>query len=149
MAQFVAMTKSCDYSRMDFVCEVAANRKAVYLNFLFWSQFDFNTVGINYQQRDASIEKLREAWDFNHIPVPHSGTATPAPPAVTDVKSRFHSKSGNKRPLAFRLRNFWADCAKNWVDTQLLHFGAVSYVYWSLCSSSQLRAMSANASSRN
>jgi hypothetical protein len=27
--------------------------------------------------------------------------------------------------------------------------GLISYVYWSLCSSSQLRAMSANASSRN
>lgn len=70
VAQFVAMTKTLDYSRMDFVCEVAANRKAVYLNFLFWSQFDFNTVGINDQQRDAIIENLREAWDFNHIGVP-------------------------------------------------------------------------------
>ncbi len=30
--QFVAMAKTWDYSRMDFVCEVSANRKAVYLN---------------------------------------------------------------------------------------------------------------------
>ena len=29
-----------DYSRMDFVSEVSINRKAVYRNFLFWSQLD-------------------------------------------------------------------------------------------------------------
>jgi hypothetical protein len=40
------------------------------LNILFWSQFDFNTLGINDQQREAIIEKLREAWDFNHVGVP-------------------------------------------------------------------------------
>jgi len=34
-AQFVAMAKTWAYSRMDFVCEVSTNRKAVYLNFLF------------------------------------------------------------------------------------------------------------------
>jgi len=70
VAQFVAMAKTWDYSRMDFVCEVATNRKAVYLNFLFWSQFDFNIVGISHEQRDATIERLREAWGFNHIGVP-------------------------------------------------------------------------------
>lgn len=68
--QFIAMAKAWDYSRMDFVCEVSTNRKAVYLNCLFWSQFDFNTLGISHQQRDTIIEKLREAWDFNHIGVP-------------------------------------------------------------------------------
>jgi hypothetical protein len=70
VAQFVAMAKTWDYSRMDFVCEVATNRKAIYLNFLFWSQFDFNTLGIGHQLRDLTIDRLREAWDFNHIGVP-------------------------------------------------------------------------------
>jgi len=69
VAQFIAMVKAWDYSRMHFVHEVAANRKAVCLNFLFWLQSDFNTVGINHQQRNATIERLREAWDFNHIDV--------------------------------------------------------------------------------
>jgi hypothetical protein len=63
------MAKAWDDSRMDFVCEVSTNRKA-YLNFLFWSQFDFNTFGVNHRQRDTIIEKLRDAWDFNHIGVP-------------------------------------------------------------------------------
>jgi hypothetical protein len=70
VAQFVVMAKTWDYSRMDFVCEVSTNRKAIYLNFLFWVQFDFAAVGINQQERDATIERLREAWDFNHIEIP-------------------------------------------------------------------------------
>jgi hypothetical protein len=48
VAQFVVMAKTWDYSRMDFVCEVSTNRKAVYLNFLFWAQFDFAAVGVNH-----------------------------------------------------------------------------------------------------
>ena len=52
---------------MDFVCEVSANRKAVYLNFLFWAQFDFTPQGLDAQQRDATIASLRDAWEFNHI----------------------------------------------------------------------------------
>jgi hypothetical protein len=70
VAQFVAMAKTWDYSPMDFVCEVATNRKTVYLNFLFWLQFDFNTLAISHQQRDSTIEKLRDAWNLHHIDVP-------------------------------------------------------------------------------
>jgi hypothetical protein len=70
VAQFVAMVKTWDYRRTDFVCEVAANRKAVFLNFLFWAQFDFTPLGIEQTQRNAIIKKLREAWGCNHIEVP-------------------------------------------------------------------------------
>jgi hypothetical protein len=68
--QFAAMSESWDYSTMDFVCEVSANRKAVFLNFLFWLQFDFTPFGINRRKRDAILGRLREAWAFNHIEVP-------------------------------------------------------------------------------
>jgi hypothetical protein len=68
--QFAVMTKTWDYSRMDFVCEVPMNRKAIYLNFLFWAQFDCTALGVNEQQRDAIMGRLREAWDFNHIEIP-------------------------------------------------------------------------------
>ena len=68
--QFVAIAKTWDYSRMDFVCEVSTNRKAVYLNFLFWAQFNFSAQGIDAQQRDSTIAHMREAWDFNHIKIP-------------------------------------------------------------------------------
>jgi hypothetical protein len=64
------MSKTLEYSTADFVPEVSANRKAVYLNFLFWTQFDFAPLGIEMARRDAIIEKVREAWDFNHIDVP-------------------------------------------------------------------------------
>ena len=72
-AQFIAMAKTWDYSRMDFVGEVSINRKAVYLNFLFWllwSRFDFTLLGVNEQRRDALIQALPEAWDLNDIDVP-------------------------------------------------------------------------------
>ena len=44
MSQFVTMSNTWDYSRMDFVCDVSTNRNAVFLNFLFWAQFDFTPV---------------------------------------------------------------------------------------------------------
>lgn len=68
--QFITMTKTWDYSRMDFVCEVSTNRKAVYLNFLFWAQFDFVPLGVDTQQRDSTIAHIREAWESNHIGTP-------------------------------------------------------------------------------
>lgn len=70
VAQFVAMAKTWDYSRMDFVCEVSTNRKAFYLNFLFWANFDFSAQSIDAKQRDAILTHIREAWDFNHIEIP-------------------------------------------------------------------------------
>ncbi len=69
MSQFVMMSDTWDYSRMDFVCEVSTNCKAVFLNFLFWAQFDFTPLGIQMERRDAVIQRIREAWDFNHIEV--------------------------------------------------------------------------------
>jgi hypothetical protein len=63
--QFVTMAKTWDYSRMGFVCEVSTNRKVVYLNLWFWAQFVFSAQGVDAQQRDATIARLREAWDFN------------------------------------------------------------------------------------
>jgi hypothetical protein len=70
VSQFVTLSKTWDYSRTDFVCEVSTNRKVVFLNFLFWAQFDFNAQGVDAQQRDATIARVREAWEFNHIEIP-------------------------------------------------------------------------------
>jgi hypothetical protein len=70
VSQFVAMSKMLECGTSDFVCEVSAKRKAVYLNFLFWAQFDFAPLGIGQTQRDAVIKKLSQAWDFNHIEIP-------------------------------------------------------------------------------
>jgi len=50
--------------------EVAVNRQAVYLNFLFWLQFDFTSFGVDEQQRDMTIVRIMEAWNSNHIEIP-------------------------------------------------------------------------------
>jgi hypothetical protein len=70
VSQFVTMSKMLDYSTGDFVCEVSENRKAIFLNFLHWAQFDFTPLGIDRVQRDAIIKKLKEASDSNLIEVP-------------------------------------------------------------------------------
>ena len=67
--QFVVMAKTWDYSRMDFVCAVSANRQAVYLNLLFWAHFDFRAHNIDAQQLDSTIAHICEAWEFNQIEI--------------------------------------------------------------------------------
>jgi hypothetical protein len=69
-SQFVILATAWDYSRMDFVAEVSASRKAVFLNFLYWAQHDSQALGLGKEQRDVIIERLREAWDFNLVDVP-------------------------------------------------------------------------------
>jgi hypothetical protein len=71
--QFVVLARTWDYSGMDFVCEVSANRKAVYLNSWFWAQHDFAGVGIGLREKRNVMDRLREAWEFNRI-------GTPLPP---------------------------------------------------------------------
>ncbi len=71
--QFVTMSSQWEYSSFDFVCEVSTNRKAMFLNFLFWAQFDFTSFGVTQKQRDVTIGRLKEAWTFNHIDVPLPG----------------------------------------------------------------------------
>ena len=64
------MLKSWEYSRFDIACEVSANRKAVYLNYLFWASHDFSDSGIGRQEQEAFLDNLNKVWDFNHIEVP-------------------------------------------------------------------------------
>lgn len=68
--QFVAFVKTWDYSRMDFACEASANQKAVFLNFAFWAQHDFSSLGINRSQRDEILNRLRLVWEHNKMQVP-------------------------------------------------------------------------------
>jgi hypothetical protein len=70
IAQIVALSKTWDYSRMDVACEISANRKTVFLNWLFWAQHDFSEFGISEEQRGALLRNLKQCWEFNHIEVP-------------------------------------------------------------------------------
>jgi hypothetical protein len=70
IAQFVALHKSWEYSTFDVACEVSANRKSIFLNWLFWSRHDFSKFGINQEQREILLGGLKQCWEFNHIEVP-------------------------------------------------------------------------------
>lgn len=72
--QFVVLARSWDYSRMDFALEVSVNRKAVYLNCLFWLEHDFATSGIDSQLKRTALTGLDEVWKHSKI--------TPALPSV-------------------------------------------------------------------
>lgn len=72
-AQFVALCKNWDYSRFDVACEVSVNRKAVYLNCLFWATRDFSQYGISKQEQEEFIGNLKKGWDFSYIEVPLPG----------------------------------------------------------------------------
>lgn len=69
-AQFVALAKTWDYSTFDVTCEVSANRKAVYLNCLYWATHNFSESGVSKQEQEAFIANLKKIWEFNHIEVP-------------------------------------------------------------------------------
>jgi hypothetical protein len=70
IAQFVALHKSWEYSTFDVACEISANRKTVFLNWLFWSHHDFSKFGISQEQREILLRHLKQCWEFNHIEVP-------------------------------------------------------------------------------
>lgn len=73
ITQFVTLHKTWDYSRFDVACEVSANRKCVFLNWLFWCSHDFSKFGISEEQRGITLESLQGCWTFNHIDTPLPG----------------------------------------------------------------------------
>jgi len=75
VSQFVTMLKMLEYSTFDFVCEVSANRKAVYLNFLLWTQVDFTPLGMGQAQRNATIARLKGSVGIE----PHRNTTSGVP----------------------------------------------------------------------
>jgi len=68
--QFVTLSETWEYSTFDVSCEISTNRKAVFLNWLFWAQNDFSDFGISEEQRGNILGNLKQCWDFNHIEIP-------------------------------------------------------------------------------
>jgi hypothetical protein len=66
--QFAALSKILD--QVEFKAEVSANRKAVFLNCLFWLKTDPSKLESTREQRDAFITKLVKTWGSNNIAVP-------------------------------------------------------------------------------
>ena len=69
--QFVALAKTLPYSGMDFVLEIAANHRAVYLNFSFWAMEDFAADGIDASEKARVLDAIHAAWrKGEHAEVP-------------------------------------------------------------------------------
>ena len=73
VAQFVALWTTWDYNRMDFSCEIAANPKPIFINWLFWEQHDFSGVGLSHEQQKILLGNLRLCWEQKHFDVPLPG----------------------------------------------------------------------------
>jgi hypothetical protein len=65
--QFVVLARSWDYSRRDFRLEFSANRRAVYLNCLFWVQSDFAIHSIAAELKSGALAGVTEAWKYSRI----------------------------------------------------------------------------------
>ncbi len=65
--QFVILARNWDDARMDFVLEVSVNRKAVYLNCLFWAKHDFAKFGIIPKVKRAVLAGVTEVWKHSQI----------------------------------------------------------------------------------
>jgi len=60
--QFVALTRTIDYSSFDVYCELAANHVVVFLNFFLWECADFLADGIDAVERDTVLGRLKAFW---------------------------------------------------------------------------------------
>jgi hypothetical protein len=54
----------------EFSAEVSANRKAIYLNCLFWFSAELSSLGGTSEGRHLLLTKLAKAWEKNKIVVP-------------------------------------------------------------------------------
>jgi len=60
--QFTCLTSTFGYNGMDFVCELAANKKTVFLNFPFWVQKDFSASGVSAEQKAKVLGAIKQLW---------------------------------------------------------------------------------------
>lgn len=66
--QFLALSTALTDYPMDFACELSANSKSIYLNFPFWTQFDFTSAGTHLDRRNTILNSIRKVWS-NLIPL--------------------------------------------------------------------------------
>lgn len=66
--QFSALSQIED--RANFNSDVSANRKAAFLNCLYWMNADPSHLGCDPEQKESLITRLVESWKMNQISVP-------------------------------------------------------------------------------
>jgi hypothetical protein len=67
-AQFTALSAILDYN--EFMSEVSANRKAVFLNCPFWLNTSLSNPGCSSKDRELFVTRLVKAWKSAKIDVP-------------------------------------------------------------------------------
>ena len=65
--QFVILARSRDSSPTAFSLEISVNRKAVYLNCLFWLEHDFTAYDIDQNLKTATLAETIESWNHRRI----------------------------------------------------------------------------------
>jgi len=70
--QFVTLTLLREDNPMDFVCEIAANRAAVYLHYPFWRARAFSVPEVSATVREEVLAHLEESWagSMPNLPLP-------------------------------------------------------------------------------
>ena len=58
----VALVRMLSYSSFDVAGEIAANHRAVFLDFFFWEQLDLAAEGIGADEKDALLDFIRRNW---------------------------------------------------------------------------------------
>jgi hypothetical protein len=65
--QFVVLARSWGSSRMDFGLEISVNRKAVFLNCLFWIEHDFSSFSVSKELKHDALAGVSKAWELSQI----------------------------------------------------------------------------------
>lgn len=65
-AQFTTMAELLRLNTEAFAEEVILNQKAIYLNFMFWSQLDCASLNLDQKQHLELLDGIRQAWESNH-----------------------------------------------------------------------------------
>ena len=66
--QFTALSAILDFT--EFQAEISANRKAVFLNCLFWLKTSLDTPEYDHVQREIFVTRLLKAWHQSNANVP-------------------------------------------------------------------------------
>jgi len=68
-SQFIILKELRDYNMMDFSGTMQLNLKAIYLNYCFWCQTDFNFAGIDMVKRNEVLDAIKACWSRKELPV--------------------------------------------------------------------------------
>lgn len=66
--QIIALGGIADYNDMDFMCEVYAQMRVVYLHYPYWLKEDFTGEGLSNDKKSELLRKIEKRWEMSDIP---------------------------------------------------------------------------------